>query len=481
MLAGLFFGLYLITWQGAPIILFIIFIYFILQFISDHLRGLPTDYLSKIAITCFLVALMIMLPFSRDRLTFISLAAVILCPVALNIISYLMVHLKIRRGWFPAVVAGFGLLGGLLAWLIIPETVNSVAGYIVSIFGWRMEQTVVGEMKPLFFPGGNFTFDMAWQELGLVLYTGVAGLVLLGYRALRRGMPEQIYFAVLALVMLLDSFAMIRFVAYSAVMLAVLSGYIAGYVISAIAPDNAPVPASGKNNRKTAIKAARIRPTQRAWLIVTALAVVAIITPTAISAVNVAKRPAHAPPDAWVEALDWLRQNSPEPFGNAGEYYSIYSVPKPGESYAYPSAMYSVAGWIDYGYWITRIGHRVPVNNPGQWLTGICSFYTAQEQAEADRQMADWKARYVIIDNRITSPNDKFYAVANLINKNESDFYELCWQKKEGKYVPLLVFYPGYYRSMMIRLYNFDGRQVIPGSTLAMSFTTQQLPDGQRF
>jgi asparagine N-glycosylation enzyme membrane subunit Stt3 len=294
-------------------------------------------------------------------------------------------------------------------------------------------------------------------------------------------MPEQIYFAVLALVMLLASFAMIRFVAYSAVMLAVLSGYIAGYVISAIAPDNAPVPASGKNNRKAAIKPVRIRPAQKAWLIVTALAVVAIITPTAISAVNVAKRPAHAPPDAWVEALDWLRQNSPEPFGNAGEYYSIYSVPKPGESYAYPSAMYSVAGWIDYGYWITRIGHRVPVNNPGQWLTGICSFYTAQEQAEADRQMADWKARYVIIDNRITSPNDKFYAVANLINKNESDFYELCWQKKEGKYVPLLVFYPGYYRSMMIRLYNFDGRQVIPGSTLAMSYTTQQLPDGQRF
>ncbi len=481
MLAGLLFGLYLVTWQGAPMFVFMIFIYFVLQFISDHLRGFPTDYLSKIAITCFLVALLIMLPFYRDRMTFISLAAVILCPVALNIISNVMTHLKARRAWFLALVAALGLLGWLLAWLVIPGVFNTITGYIVTIFSWRMEQTVVGEMKPLFFPGGYFTMDLAWQELGLVLYSGLAGLALLGYQAVRKGLPEQIYFAVLSLVMLLASFAMIRFVAYSAVILAILTGYLAGYLISAPVADNPPAPAKGKMTAKPAAKPARIRPAQKAWLIVTALAVIAIIIPTAISAVNVADRPAHTPPDAWMQALDWLRRNSPEPFGNASEYYSIYNVPKPGESYAYPAAMYSVAGWIDYGYWITRIAHRVPVNNPGQWLTGICRFYTAQEQAAADRQMADWKARYVIIDNRVVSPNDKFYAVASLINKKESDFYELCWQKKEGKYAPLLVFYPGYYRSMMIRLYNFDGQQVVPRSTLVMAYTPQQLPGGQKF
>jgi dolichyl-diphosphooligosaccharide--protein glycosyltransferase len=481
MLAGLFFGLYLITWQGAPIILFIIFIYFILQFISDHLRGLPTDYLSKIAITCFLVALMIMLPFSRDRLTFISLAAVILCPVALNIISNVMAYLKIKRMWFLVLVASLGLLGGLPAWLVIPEAFNSIAGYIVTIFSWRMEQTVVGEMKPLFFPGGFFTLDMAWHELGLVLYSGMAGLALLGYRAVRKGLPEQIYFAVLSLVMLLASFSMIRFIAYSAVMLAVLTGYLAGHVISALTTDNQHMPLISKKNRKAAVKPAQISPAQKAWLIVTVLAIIAIMAPTAISAVNVARRPAHTPPDAWMQALDWLKQNSPEPFGDARTYYNIYSVPKPGESYAYPATMYSVAVWIDYGYWITRIAHRVPANNPARWLTDICSYYTAQEEAAADSQMAAWKARYVVVDNRVASPNDKFYAVANLINKKETDFYELCWQKKEGKYMPLLVFYPDYYRCMLIRLYNFDGRQVIPRSTLVMSYTEQQMPDGQRF
>ena len=481
MVAGLFFGLYMVTWQGAPMFLFIIFIYFVLQFISDHLRGFPTDYLSKIAIVCFLIALLIMLPSNHDKMLFISLASVILCPVALNIVSNALSRLKIKQIWFVIIVASLGLVGALAVMLIMPEAFKSVTDYIAMIFSWRMEQNVVGEMKPLFFPGGHFSTDLAWEELGLVLYSGIAGLILLCYQAVRKGRSEQIYFAVLSLVMLLASLAMIRFVAYSASILAILTGYLAGYIISALTSNSLPIPAKGKKHKGTALKQLRINPARKAWLVITVLAIIAILTPTAISTVNTAEHPGHTPPDAWIQALSWLKQNSPAPFGNASAYYNIYSVPKPGESYAYPPSMYSVAGWVDYGYWIIRIAQRVPVNNPAQWLTGICSFYTAQEQAVADKQMADWKARYVIIDNRVVSPNDKFYAVVNLINKKESDFYELCWQRKDGKYVPLLVFYPEYYRSMMIRLYNFDGQQVVPSNTLVMAYTQQQLPDGQKF
>jgi len=85
------------------------------------------------------------------------------------------------------------------------------------------------------------------------------------------------------------------------------------------------------------------------------------------------------------------------------------------------------------------------------------------------------------VDGRIASPNDKFYALANLAGKKEVDYYELCWQKKEGKYVPLLVFYPEFYRTMVIRLYNFDGRQVMPQNTMVMAWQEQTMPDGQKF
>jgi hypothetical protein len=87
----------------------------------------------------------------------------------------------------------------------------------------------------------------------------------------------------------------------------------------------------------------------------------------------------------------------------------------------------------------------------------------------------------VIVDSRIASSNDKFYALAKLSGKQESDFYELCWQKKDGKYTPLLVFYPEYYSSTLIRLYNFDGKQVIPQSTLTMAYQDQVTKNGDKF
>jgi dolichyl-diphosphooligosaccharide--protein glycosyltransferase len=85
-IAGIFMGLYLISWRGSLIFIFMVFIYFVIQFISDHLRGLPTDYLSKTAVTCFLIALLIYVPVSRDKATLLSLGAVILAPIMLNVI-----------------------------------------------------------------------------------------------------------------------------------------------------------------------------------------------------------------------------------------------------------------------------------------------------------------------------------------------------------------------------------------------------------
>jgi asparagine N-glycosylation enzyme membrane subunit Stt3 len=180
--------------------------------------------------------------------------------------------------------------------------------------------------------------------------------------------------------------------------------------------------------------------------------------------------------------MAWMRKNTPEPMGKADDYYKLYTAPEAGKGFVYPESTYGVAVWNDYGYWVTRMGHRIPVTNPGTWGShGEQYYFAAQDNATAAAQMADWGAKYVIVDGRTASPNDKFYALANLAGRQESDFYELCWQKKEGKYVPLLVFYPEFYRSMVSRLYNFDGKQVIPQKTAVMAWLEQRMPDGQKF
>jgi len=482
IIAGIFLGLYLITWQGALLIVFIIFVYFIIQFISDHLRGFPTDYLSKTAITCFLIALLIFLPFSRDKMTLLALAALILAPIALNIISVLMKAGGLRPAYFALVVTGLLVLCGLGAWLIFPEFFNQALYYITSVFSWRIGQTVVGEMKPLLFPGGTFSFDMAWPEFALVLYSGLAGLALLIYACIRKGEPQHLLTAVWSIVILLAALAMVRFSAYLSISLAVLTGYLAGRCIEAFMPGPLPEAKATpvKKSKRAPSKARRAGRKAIAIGLLIAACVIAIMIPGTVKAVELAGRSTHSPSNAWMEAMEWMKASTPEPFG-AADYYRLYDAPTAGKTFEYPPNSYGVMVWSDYGYWVTRIGHRIPVANPARVRTDEAWFYTAQYKEAANKMMDDLGAKYVIIDSRIISPNDKFYAVAGLSNKKESDFYELCWQKKDAKYVPLLVFYPEYYRSMISRLYNFDGKQVIPQKTMVMAWQERTMPDGQKF
>ena len=67
LLAGLFLGIYLITWQGGLLFVFIIGLYFVLQFIIDHLRGISTEYLGITGFIVFLLAMIIFLPLSPPR------------------------------------------------------------------------------------------------------------------------------------------------------------------------------------------------------------------------------------------------------------------------------------------------------------------------------------------------------------------------------------------------------------------------------
>ncbi|MBN1691404.1 MAG: oligosaccharyl transferase, archaeosortase A system-associated [Dehalococcoidia bacterium] len=491
LIAGVFFGLYLITWTGALLMLFIVFLYFIVQFISDHLRGFPTDYLSKVAITCFLISLLIFVPVSRDKLTLLALAAVILVPIMLNALSAVLSLREVRRSYYLAVIVGLVALGATAFWLVFPAQFQAAFSYTSSIFAWRMEQNVVGEMKPLLFPGGTFTMEMAWSQFALVLYSGLAGLALTVYLSIREGRSEYIFMSVWSLVMLLACLAMVRFATYLTVCLVLLTGCLAGWVIQAAQPHESAAqrPKPVKKSKRTA---AATRFPLRTVLIsaATCIAAIALLFPGTANAVSAARHTSFAPSDAWMESMQWMQQNTQEPFGKGDFYYKLYDTPSENRTYDYPATFYSVAVWPDYGYWVTRLAHRVPVANPGSYGITAGGYATAAQVAgfllSPDQQanaslMENWRARYVIVDSRIASPNDKFYALAGLNNQQESDYYELCWVKKEGKYEPLLVFYPEFYRAAVIHLYNFDGQQVAPERTLVMAYQDRSTADGQQF
>ena len=487
IIAGIFLGFYIITWQGALLYVFIIFIYFVIQFISDHLRGFPTDYLSKTAIMCFLVALLIVVPVWHDKITLLALASIILIPVALNIISAIMDAREVPPIYYLVLVVVLMAATALAVYLLVPQLFETVKSDILTVFTWSTTQNTVGETKSIFFPAGFFTLDSAWNEWALIFYSGLAGLALLIYLSIRKGRPEHIFVAVWSLIMMLAAFAEVRFSYYFSICLAVLTAFLAGYIIGIFDADRL-AKAQEKSGKKAKKAAAAAKIVSRRSLIAT----VSVLIGGSYSSgprepPSHLDRPGmrtHTPSDAWMEAMQWLRNNTPEPLGRLRAAITHITIPlKPGKAYQYPSTAYGIAVWADYGYWVMQIGHRIPVSNPGTTGNkGEFQYFSAEDDASADSIMNGWGAKYVIAENRLASPNDKFYALANLSgNKKETDFYELCWQKQGDKYVPKLVFYPEFYRTMIVRLYDFDGLAVTPQYTTVMTYQDRQMPDGQTF
>ncbi|GAI04214.1 unnamed protein product, partial [marine sediment metagenome] len=150
LLAGLALGIYLISWSGGLLFVFVIFTYMIVQYIIDHLRGKSTEYLCIIGVPLFLIALVVVIPFSNllmyGGLVIASLTIGMLAFLGLSGLSRLMDYGKLRRVSYPlAALAELGLttryglalllilvgitlfflVGGLIGQIIIPALIVS--------------------------------------------------------------------------------------------------------------------------------------------------------------------------------------------------------------------------------------------------------------------------------------------------------------------------------------------------------------------
>jgi hypothetical protein len=197
-------------------------------------------------------------------------------------------------------------------------------------------------------------------------------------------------------------------------------------------------------------------------------------------AVTTASQTPFAPSDAWCSALSWMKDNTPEPFGNPDAYYQRLALPLAGENSTYAESAYGVLAWWDYGYWITRMAHRIPNANPSQDPTAVlrvATCFTAQDESPANKIAQELGTGYVIIDYETVG--GKFWAVATWAGKQPTDFFGVYWLLQENQ--PKLFIYPEYYRSLAVRLYNFDGKAVKPEKTLVISYQVRVNPDGTSY
>jgi len=189
-------------------------------------------------------------------------------------------------------------------------------------------------------------------------------------------------------------------------------------------------------------------------------------------AIDTARQTPYAPSDAWCQSLSWLKANTSDPFGNPDYYYEFYEPSSPS------TPAYSVMAWWDYGYWVTRIAHRVPNTNPAQGgVYRVACFFLSQDEESANKIRQGLGSTYIIVDYETAT--GKFWAIADWAKREPAEFFDTYYQSEGDKITAEVFFHPEYYRALFTRLYNFDGKAVTPQSSLVISYEERRTQEGE--
>jgi len=216
LLAGVFLGIYIRTWTGALLFVFIIAVYFIVQSIIDHLKHKSTDYLCITGVVTFAVALFISLPISSKPLYLASLIIAILIPLVLNGLSRSITSVKLKPFYYPLTLIGLALAGWGIFYLVKPDLLNTMFSSF-SIFNPTGTQLTTIEMQPLISNMYGNPFSIAWGNFTTGFFLSFVSLVILIYLVIKHGNSEKTLLIVWSLVILIANLGQRRFGYYFAV------------------------------------------------------------------------------------------------------------------------------------------------------------------------------------------------------------------------------------------------------------------------
>ncbi len=479
LLAGAFLGVYLLTWVGGLLFIFLIFVGLVVQFIIHHLRSESTDHLGIIGTLLFLATSVISLPVllqsPRSSRYLVSLLVATLAPVVLAGLSRVMQRRKLAVAYYPLSLLGFGAAAIAVFYVVDPSLLESMVRLFGIFFRTGAALTIL-EVRPILFPGGNFSLSIVWANFTTSFFLSFISLGLLIYLIIKRGEGDKTLLVVWSMLMLAATFGQLRFAYYLVVNVALLTGYLswqilklAGFKETVIKPVEMPAKVKRtRQERRRRGKSHLIK--SRLYMALAPIVIFFLVFfPNISPAINTAQKTPFFPDDVWYSALSWLKENTPNPFGEPDFYYEVYKAPPPEESYNYPETAYGVLAWWDYGHWITRIAHRIPLSNPfQQGVTPVAHFFIAQDEASATEVVERLGVRYIIVSKDVATVN--FPVVVSWDGSNLETFIDTYYQRQGGKLLPLVLFHPEYYRSISVRLFNFDGEAVNPEHSMVISY-----------
>jgi dolichyl-diphosphooligosaccharide--protein glycosyltransferase len=483
ILAGVVMGVYLLTWEGGLLFVGIIGLFVFAQIIINHLRVVSSFRIAGIATAIFGIATFMNVSNTMPREVMLVLGLSVVLPIGLAVMSWVARELR----WPSAIFLPAIPIAGILSLLIVNWVYPPFISYLGMLLPSGSTAATTLELQPMLAPHGQFTLSVLWGNFTTTaVLASVALVVLIGAIIKDKGKDEaRLLLVIWSVVMIALMLNQRRYAYYAVVNMALLSGYLV-YLTTIYC---GMVRKKHKGLWITSLSAPRL------WLVLPI--VVLVLVPLNLSAaIQTSRAATFAPPDAWQSAMLWMRDNTSEPFGVDlyGDYISripedaLGSVEQDifivnGKQYLRsPEPDYAVSAWWDYGYWITRIGHRVPNANPAQNIDAVERVAGLLLSTKEDyRGLADYlKSGYVVLDSETAS--GKFYAVVSWADKNISDYFRVySVPDKDNGYRSIVLFYPEYYETLVSRLYNFNGEAVIPERTVVITARDNIVLDAKEF
>ena len=485
-LAGIFMGCYFLAWVGAPLFIFILILYALVQHVVDHVRGASTDYLCIVSTPVFIISLAMIAPaLSFGFLSEFHLLSLFLGIIVFFFLTALSFSLKIARiksYGYPVAILALGITSIVLLKVFDLSLYSRLTGPFLYVFTPSKTYLTIAEVQPM--DWGNI-----WHWFTTTFFLAFAALALIGYNIWSRWKVEEILFVVWSVVILFACFGQNRFAAYYAVNVAILCGFLSWKLLEfaavraeskekgereqgiKIEKGKRKIKRGGERGRKAKKKyngkkskeAQRLDAKKffRADIIFSFIVILLVVFyPPLNESVAKAKLGSGGPGYGWYESLLWMGENTPDP---GVDYYALYP-----EDYTYPESAYSVMSWWDYGHWITYIAHRIPVANPFQQgiggpyqgnAPGSCVFFIAKNESEANRVLDSLDVRYVISDFKMADAMNSYYNTYGVMT-----FWANDTAGHYGGYLTegRITFEIGkeYFNTMVTKLHMFDGREV---------------------
>jgi oligosaccharyl transferase (archaeosortase A-associated) len=455
LLAGLALGCYLSTRATGSFLVVFLEIWAIGQICVNHMRGQNSRRIWQVTVPPLAIGWAIFFVAGSKLWSDIATLVLLGGMVVISTAVALAERIPSRPAFFLTLL-GAAVAGGGVLVLLKPQLVQAAIAMVADRS--RGPAQTVGELRPLLGAMGDFSWAPAWAEFTTCWFVAPLALGYTGWRALKENSSAHLLFTVWTALMMLASFQHIRNCYYLAVNMAVLTGFACEYLMR-------------QERRYERIGAG---------LLLSA----ALIVPN-VSLAYAMVRTDTGPSADWRGALAFLRNETPEPFGDPAAFDRYYPRLADGAAFPYPPSAYGILSWWDFGHWITALGRRIPVANGMQ--TGAeeaARFFTSTDPTEAAAILRETGARYVIADAsmpvglpQLQKPGEGNFAAMTTWasvkgNPVRGDRYWETFTGTDGVGFP--VFYPAYYESMMARLYLFDGEPQTPaGSTWVIQYSNE--------